>query len=173
MSILSAHIKTHAKHYFIPQLFSLTVNRKANSTTIYMELFTQEVNTRTNPLTVQLLKEYLPSVLRSQCFNDDNLPFAQEVRQTEIGHLFEHILLEHLCLLKLSHGHNSATYRGVTDWNWIKEKRGTFHIQINAGRNESNFFEEALQKTIRLTETIMQNAQLGVPFEYKHMSQVN
>lgn len=138
--------------------FSLRVEHYKTHTQIAMQLFIPTVNTKEIPMTYAILKQTLPSVLKSQCFNELNLSFCREVRTTEIGHLFEHVLLEYLCLQKMAIGCKSATFSGVTNWNWKKEKWGSFHIQVNAGYKDLPIFSPALQKTIALTETVLQSA---------------
>lgn len=146
-------------------IFSLDVLRKKSSTSICMQLIGTTVNTRSIPTVYSVLKKLLPSVLSSTCFNDDNLPFAIEVKSTEIGHLFEHILLEYLCLARLSQGAGSAVYSGNTRWNWHKDPRGTFHILITSGMKDTEIFEEALIKTIQLTKFLM----AGVTIQKGHI----
>ena len=139
-------------------LYTLSVLHSITQTTIVMKLLIPQVNTRDFPYTTEHLKLTLPSIFRSMCYNDDSLTFEHEVKQTEVGHLFEHILLEYLCLLKLERGFPSATYEGVTNWNWIRDPRGTFHITIKASKKDYALFSEALQKTISLMNIIlMQN----------------
>ncbi|KKR25220.1 MAG: hypothetical protein UT56_C0002G0034 [Candidatus Levybacteria bacterium GW2011_GWB1_39_7] len=53
------------------------------------------------PKTFEILNKMLPSIFKSKCYNDKNLPFFIEVRSTEIGHLFEHIMLEYICQLNI------------------------------------------------------------------------
>lgn len=120
-----------------------------------MQLHTRAVNTRYIPHTSFILQRQCPSVLRTKCYNDRNLPFREEVRATEIGHLFEHILLEELCLEKLADGSVSAVFNGRTQWNWLKEPRGLFHINIDAGFSDQTHFPLALSKTIEITETVL------------------
>lgn len=120
-----------------------------------MQLFTPVVNTCHMQHTYQTLKKLLPSILRAECFNDDNLPFYKEVRRTEIGHLFEHIMLEYLCIGKISQGHSCVAFEGLTKWNWKKDTRGTFHIYINVGYKDFEIFHEALGQSIQLLKTIL------------------
>ncbi len=117
--------------------------------------YTSIINTRDIPFTYTILEKQLPSILIAQCFNDEGLPFSQEVKMTEIGHLFEHIMLEYLCILKLANGHSKATFRGETNWNWKRDLRGTFHIHINAGIKHEEIFDEALTNSIELLVKIM------------------
>lgn len=146
-------------------LFSLRVEQKIETTTITMHLFTSIVNTFYLPHTVTTLKTFLPSILRSTCFNDNNLPFAKEAKQTEIGHLFEHILLEYLCEKKLSLGLRNIVYNGVTEWNWQKDQRGIFYITIDTGSQEKHIFEDALQKSIVLISEILRTPTSYLPVE--------
>jgi hypothetical protein len=95
-----SHLPASLSEYYIESLFSLHVMQKPSSTKITMQSFGEHVHTGHIPFIEDLLKKYLPTVLLTQCYNDEQLPFAQEVKDTEIGHLFEHILLEYLCQLK-------------------------------------------------------------------------
>jgi len=142
-----------------------TLNIKLNKTNIklFMQLHIAIVNTLYLPHTYSVLKKQLPNVLLSQCFNDDELPFSKEVRRTEIGHLFEHVLLEYLCLEKISRGSKRATFSGNTNWNWREETRGSFHIKISAGLKDTHILAAALEKTVILVNTIVQFAPQSVP----------
>lgn len=136
-------------------LYTLSVLPSTEKTTIVMKLLIPQVTTRDFPQTVALLRSFLPSIFRSSCYNDDQLQFEDEVKKTEVGHLFEHILLEYLCLQKLERGFDDAMYEGVTDWNWMRDPRGTFHITITATQEEFEIFSSALQQTIQLTNIIL------------------
>jgi len=81
------------------------------------------------------------------------------VRRTEIGHLFEHILLEYLCQEKLLKGFDKAIFSGNTQWNWKREPRGMFHIYINMPYSDTDIFPEALKKSISLAKMILRNEQ--------------
>lgn len=155
MSVTPASIQSFSPIYFIPNLFSLSLSQKTSHTHITMKLFTQAVNTRVNPLTTYVLRKNLPSVLTSMCFNDANLPFAQEVKNTEIGHLFEHILLEYLCQYKLLKGCNEAIYNGNTHWNWKRDEWGTFHIIVDSGKEDADILPLAIEKSIDLIKKIL------------------
>jgi hypothetical protein len=145
--------------------YHLEVAQQKTKTFLSMQLLGSAVNTREIPQTYSLLHKFLPAILRAQCFNDDQLPFRQEVCHTEIGHLFEHILLEYLCLEKLSRGYNRATYQGVTQWNWKKDPRGMFHICIDSGHADHGFFPIALKKTMQLMEIILESQrEVTAPF---------
>jgi hypothetical protein len=151
----------------IENLFSLNITQKNTSTKIIMQLHRNEVNTSHLPFIVDLLKMNLPNVLVTKCFNDDNLPFREEVRNTEIGHLFEHILLEYLCQLKIAKGSSRASYAGRTRWNWIKDPRGKFHIHLNCGLKDADILPIAVEKTVTLMKFILLEEQQAMFPVYK------
>lgn len=121
-----------------------------------MQVNVSFVNTCDIPATYEFLRENYPSVLRTQCFNENNLPFSTEVINTEIGHLFEHILIDKLCSLKIKQGAKSAVINGTTSWNWKKNLYGSFEIWIDVGRNDLELLIEGLKTTIELTKKLMQ-----------------
>ena len=152
MSIRTAAIPLQIFH---SNLFSLSVFCEKNTTMINMNIISQYLNTSYLPFTYSILESKLPSVLQSQCFNNLGLPFCEEVKSTEAGHLFEHIFLDYLCEAKISRGYQYAEFSGVTDWNWKKEELGTFHIKIKAGIEDKEEIYEALKKTISLFQLIV------------------
>ena len=143
------------KTKYVSNLFSFSIKHYTDTTRMTMKVFTQEITTNVIPETYKILQRRLPRVLESKCFNDEDLPFSEEVKSTEIGHLFEHILLEYLCMEKVAQGYDEATYNGVTNWNWQKDPYGTFYITIDAGHNDLAIFPRALQKTVDLVSHIL------------------
>lgn len=143
------------RHYSVENLFLLAITQQQTKTKIHMQLLSKHLNTSHIPYIEQLLKQHLPNVLLTECFNDDNIPFAIEVKNTEIGHLFEHILLEYLCQLKIAKGFSRAVFAGRTRWNWIRDPKGTFHIHLNCGMQDADILPIALEKTINLMKIIL------------------
>ena len=137
-------------------LFNLKIRQNKNTTAIDMQLGVSFVNTCDIPQTLEFLSQNYPSVLRTQCFNDKNLPFAVEVQATEIGHLFEHILIDNLCSLKIKNGARKASFNGITSWNWQKYERGSFQIRIDIGHQDLDLLIAGLKITIELTKQLMQ-----------------
>ncbi len=135
--------------------FSLTIHPKPYKTYLKMQVFSQTVNTSAIPETYEILTQLLPSIHTSKCFNDKGLPFSKEVKRTEIGHLFEHILLEYLYQLKVEQNNYRIIIKGETAWNWIKDPYGVFHITINIGLTDLNILPHALNKAILLLEKIL------------------
>lgn len=138
--------------------YLLTIFKGIRHTKIRMSCSSPIINTSQIPHTYSVLEKMLPSVFRSKCFNEMNYPFSVEVKRTEIAHLFEHILLEYICIRKLAHGKKSASVSGTTDWDWGIDPQGTFNITIRIGRNEQEVFDEALDHTAKLFGMILNNS---------------
>lgn len=136
-------------------LFDLKIRQARKAAVIDMIVHGQTINTFDIPHTLNFLEEYYPRVLNTQCFNEKNLPFATEVTQTEIGHLFEHILIDNLCALKIKSGAKSAVYNGLTSWNWQENPYGTFRIWIDSENKDFELLIKGLKITIELTKKLM------------------
>lgn len=142
------------KHFYQTPLFHIQVTFSKTYTKFDMQITGNQMHTGTMPFAKHILSKLLPTILKSKCFNEKNIPFQQEVLRTEIGHLFEHILLEYLCQLRLLSGYVEAEYSGTTDWDWTKENRGIFHIITNASKVDSDILPKAIEKSIALTYLI-------------------
>lgn len=137
------------------ELFSLKYHPKISNTNIVIRFNTKDFNTKNIPQTLNLLRIDLPSILFSKCYNPDNLPFTQEAAQTELGHLFEHILLEYLSNESISVYKNRLVFSGVTTWDWTKEEKGIFRINITVGQKDRDIFLNALEKSVILLKRIL------------------
>ena len=145
--------------------FSLHVSPHAHNSLIYMQVISPIVNTSQLRNTYKILQTKLPTIHSSLCFNDQNLPFFKEVRHTEIGHLFEHILLEYIYQIKTTKGNKNISVKGETSWNWYKNPTGFFQIRINIGSSEKEILFQALSPSIELLLFIFlshQDYQVGV-----------
>lgn len=143
--------------------FILTAVHTDHETQLTMELLCDIVNTRDIPDTSHFLENHMPGVLNTQCFNEHNYSFKEEVKQTEIGHLFEHLVLDELCRLKVKSGAQRASFSGLTSWNWEQDPRGVFHITIDIGHNEGTIFKEAIQKCVQVIESLLSYTFRGQP----------
>ncbi len=130
------------------------VSQDAHQLTIVAE-FGNSLYTSQFPDTHKILTKLMPEVLATKCFNPDNLAFKDEVRDTELGHLFEHILLANLCELGCKNKDNQIQFRGVTEWDWKKDHQGTFHITIDSGLKNLHKLEIALERTSKLVNKII------------------
>jgi len=135
--------------------YTLSIDHQPTQTVILMKLLIPELTTRYFPQTHKLLGLYLPTIFKSACYNDEHLSFPQEVACTELGHLFEHILLEYLCIIKLESGLEYASFEGVTNWDWTKDPMGTFYITVNTKYQELEVLSSAVDKTVTLMNIIL------------------
>jgi len=141
--------------------FSLRLSPTAYELKMTLKMSTPIFHTCDLPATYTILQKILPSIFTSQCFNDNKYAFTQEVKNTEIGHLFEHILLEYLCIERMNMGYEEAVFNGVTNWNWIEDPKGTFHIIIDAGWDEKELILTALEKSIQLLHLILETKNIS------------
>jgi len=160
-------MKKYNSEIHIPGLFKLYVKNNSKSTRIKMDSETKKIYTKDLLKTTALLKRFLPSIFHCECFNYGNKTFLEEVQNTELGHLFEHMILEFLCLKKIENGHENVVFEGRTSWNWIKDKSGIFYIDINAGISDIEIFNDALTKSVNLVAAIVLNSQTGG--QYNHL----
>jgi len=149
------YLQPEVQKYFVENLFSLAITQRRTTTKITMDVLYNQLSTAEIPSVTELLQENLPSVLMTTCYNDLDLPFNEEVRNTEIGHLFEHILLEYLCQHKIAKGARQATYAGRTRWNWTRDPLGRFHIRLTCGTKDADILPPSLEKTVSLMKIIL------------------
>ncbi len=152
MSIIQTHqIYPNFQKY---ENYYMSLNNSTEN--IQITLLSPDIlTTHSLPHTRQILKEYFPNVLKTSCFNDAGLPFHEEVKNTEIGHLFEHIMLSFLCELKVKSGFKKVSFRGVTEWNWKKDAKGTFHIKINIKSEDVIYINDAYTKSHEILKLIL------------------
>lgn len=135
--------------YYRSKLLSLCVSFSRDRTDLTIQLHSPIVTTRYYPQTVGLLDEHVPTIFQGKCFNYNSVPFRTEAEDTEIPHLFEHILLEFLFL-----DDSTETYTGKTYWNWDTDPSGLFRISINHGVSKEKSILTALDKSLQLLEQI-------------------
>lgn len=134
----------------LPQPYSLYIHQRKHTTYLRMRCFLSLTSTKQLTHTTRLLKKLVPSVLKTRCFNEKKLSFRKEVKNTQLGHLFEHILLDRLCEVKKKHGFKKVVHSGHTTWNWKEDERGTFHLFINTTQNDRAYFRLALAHTEKI-----------------------
>lgn len=100
------------------------------------------------PDLAQNLLTMLPTLGEHECVNRRNLAFAEELTQTELGHVFEHVVLEVLSLRGLS-------TRGQTTWNWERDPIGTYHVSIHTGKRL------LVKESLLVAQAILTNALMG------------
>jgi len=148
------------------RFYSLELTQKPKTTSIFMSLFTSETYTSSLPTCFPYLQQILPSIFKSSCFNSGYLPFSIEAKETEIGHLFEHIVLEYLCLEKLKLGFKSADYQALTTWNWYQNPIGTFKIDFQLNSNQIFLFLSSVSQSVKLLDKILETSNIS-PLNHK------
>lgn len=103
------------------------------------------------------LDTHLPVIFKCQCFNSTGKTFRDEVTDTEMGHLFEHILLEYLCDVKAESGQKKVQHYGRTYWNRPHQEEGTFVIHINATDSDLGHLDTALARTHDLMSRLLRD----------------
>lgn len=67
----------------------------------------------------------LPTLEQHWCDNPAGRPFAEEIADTEVPHLFEHVIMEIMAL-----SGSPRTLRGQTRWDFKKDGRGVFRVSV-------------------------------------------
>lgn len=67
----------------------------------------------------------LPGLARHRCENDEGRSFAEELPDTEVAHLFEHVVLE-----LMAEAGSPRSLRGETVWDFRMNGRGVFHVSL-------------------------------------------
>jgi hypothetical protein len=122
--------------------------------TVYIDLQMTDVpeNTKDLPQTLNVLEAKLPSIFTNQCFNGDGKSFYDEARETETAHLFEHIILENMCLEKIKH-QKSAVFNGRTFWDKVANNK-CYQIRLNVPLVDWPIFASAFTKSLNLVNQI-------------------
>ena len=147
------------KNQYSTSFYEFTTTYFEDSLLLYMKVSSPFVKTRFLPQTHAFLKQHAPAVLTTTCFNDKNLPFSEEVKDTEFGHLFEHILIQYLYLLKTAAGETNIVCNGRTNWDWKTNPFGSFLITVQTNKTDVLLFRLALEKTICVCNRLLSSHQ--------------
>ena len=143
--------------------FRLRFGFEEDGVTIDLNVLGEVLNTRQIPNIYPLLFTILPSILRNRCFNDENLPFCEEVGRTELGHLFEHILLEYMCILK-SRKTKNVSFSGKTYWEKSEAPAKNFTIKISCSLSDIPFFLKSLDQSVKAMNLILSGGSYNLPY---------
>lgn len=69
--------------------------------------------------------ELLPGLDRHVCENDEGVPFSQEIADTEVPHLFEHVIIE-----LMTDAGSPRGLKGETRWDFQRDGHGTFRVSV-------------------------------------------
>jgi hypothetical protein len=74
----------------------------------------------------RLLFRLFPHLATHRCDNGQGYTFRRECRETEIPHLFEHLIIE-----LQAQAQPVEVLRGETQWNWGIDPRGRFYVFVD------------------------------------------
>ncbi|MDP4000254.1 MAG: hypothetical protein Q8Q11_02375 [bacterium] len=94
------------------------------------------------------LLDMLPSLREHICYNRSGLPFVEELENTELGHVFEHVVLAIL-------ERRGLCASGQTTWNWHRDPIGTYHVTIATGK------KHLVKESILIAQTVLTNLMVG------------
>jgi hypothetical protein len=138
-------------------LYTLKTQKSTDAISLSMKIDTNScpsMYTRDFPHTTKVLQQYYPDVFYTSCFNQKNLPFAEEVKDTELAHLFEHILIQKMTDFS-RHESGIIIYDGWTTWDWYENEVGTFNITISSINMDVSNFYKAIEPSIALFNKII------------------
>ncbi len=67
----------------------------------------------------------LPGLGRHVCHNDDGRSFAEELEDTEVPHLFEHVVME-----LMAQAGSPRSLKGETSWDFKRDGHGIFRVSF-------------------------------------------
>ncbi len=105
--------------------------------------------TTTEALEVAPLFDALPNLRRHACDNGRHLSFADEARNTELAHLFEHLVVE--CLATDGVAREQA--QGRTGWVRTDTDPRSFILEI-AGFRSRTHLEEIIEKALGFLDSL-------------------
>lgn len=80
---------------------------------------------RTSPAIAGRAIALLPGLAGHACLNDADLGLAAELADTEVPHLFEHLVLE-----LMAEAGSPRSLRGSTAWDFAADGRGVYHVSL-------------------------------------------
>jgi hypothetical protein len=83
-------------------------------------------STRHAPHIPKLLFKLFPHLARHRCENENGYSFRRECQETEIPHLFEHLIIE-----LQGQAQRVSNLKGETQWNWRVDPKGRFHVYVD------------------------------------------
>lgn len=69
--------------------------------------------------------ELLPGLARHRCDNGACATFREELEDTELAHLFEHVVMEMMALAG-----SPRSLKGETEWDFERDGRGFFRVSL-------------------------------------------
>lgn len=160
---MAAQDYSNGSHSYYATQFSLAWKQEKNTVRLFYKSDRSHLTTQTLPNTVWLLSYYLPAIVNHKCINDENLPFISEAANTEIAHLFEHILIECICREYSKLGDKSVVAKGVTRWHSTRFYEGEFYIDIEVSNLSETIFAIAMERATTIMEKVLASGSAEQP----------
>lgn len=85
----------------------------------------QVMRTSADPSIADRALAVLPGLANHRCHNDVGRTFAEEIGDTELPHLFEHVVLE-----LMAEAGSPRSLKGETAWDFKRDGRGVFRVSL-------------------------------------------
>lgn len=127
----------------------ISIDFEGDQTKIILFVSKDITKTRQLPGFVEAVLESMPELRFHKCENDRNLTFADELFDTEIAHVFEHVLLEIIGQI------DTKAYRikGWTNWDWKNSPRWTYEISLRY--RDSRVVFNALSRALTMFDVLI------------------
>lgn len=83
------------------------------------------MRTSTAPGVADRAMRLLPGLERHLCDNGSDKTFAEEIADTEVPHLFEHVVME-----LMAQAGSPRSLRGETSWDFRHDGKGVFRVSV-------------------------------------------
>jgi len=85
----------------------------------------ERMRTAGDEIVVERVLELLPGLSQHACENDQGITFAEEISDTEVPHLFEHVVIE-----LMARAGSPRELKGETRWDFRRDGHGTFRVSF-------------------------------------------
>ena len=103
-----------------------TIEFKDTNTLINLQTYPESFHTSLLPGIDKHLIKHLPALKYHLCDNEFSRTFPDELKDTEIAHAFEHVLLQKIGDLDP----RAKAVKGETHWDWKKSPRFSYEIDL-------------------------------------------
>lgn len=83
------------------------------------------MRTATQPGVADRALELLPELEKHLCDNGSDKTFAEEIADTEVPHLFEHVVME-----LMAQAGSPRSLKGETSWDFRRDGKGVFRVSV-------------------------------------------
>lgn len=138
---------------YISKNFQINIQELKGRVVLTQNVINPIVHTSFLPRTLEVLQKRVPTIFDNKCYNGNGFSFGKESGSTEVGHLFEHLIIENLKLIAIKKC-GKGDFKGETSWDWAKEKRGVFNIVVYSDGGLKKIFPIAFKKAVEVMEEI-------------------